>query len=41
MKKAIKKEIKKKSIELRYIKCNAEIIKIAETVKKKKNVVML
>ncbi len=41
MKKAVKKKIKKKSIELRYIKHNVKIMKIVKTVKKKKNAVVL
>jgi len=41
VKKAVKKKIKKKNIELRYIKCNAETVKTVKTVKKKKNAVML
>ncbi len=39
--KAVKKKIKKKNIELRYIKYNVETVKIAEIVKKKKNIIML
>jgi len=41
VKKAIKKKMKKKSIELKYIKHNVKTVKTAETVKKKKNAVML
>ncbi len=41
VKKVIKKKIKKKSIELRCIKCNVKIVKTVETIKKKKNAVML
>ncbi len=41
MKKAVKKKIKKKNIELRYIKHNAETVKTAKIIKKKKNIVVL
>ncbi len=41
MKKAVKKKIKKKNIELRYIKCNVKIVRTMKTVKKKKNAVIL
>ncbi len=41
MKKAVKKKIKKKNIELRYIKHNVKIVKTVKTIKKKKNAVML
>jgi len=41
VKKAVKKKMKKKSIELRYIKCNMKIVKTVKTVKKKKNAVVL
>jgi len=41
VKKAVKKKIKKKNIELKYIKCNVKTVKIVKTVKKKKNTVIL
>jgi len=41
VKKAVKKKIKKKNIELRYIKYNAETVKTIKSVKKKKNIIML
>ncbi len=41
MKKAVEKKIKKKNIELRYMKCNVKIVKTVKTIKKKKNAVML
>ncbi len=41
MKKAVEKKIKKKSIELRYIKCNVKTVKTVKIMKKKKNTVML
>ncbi len=41
MKKAVKKKIKKKSIELRCIKHNVKTVKTVKTIKKKKNTVML
>jgi len=41
VKKAVKKKMKKKNIELKYIKHNVKIMKIVKTVKKKKNTVML
>jgi len=41
VKKAVKKKIKKKSIELRCIKHNVEIVKTVKTVKKKKNAIIL
>jgi len=41
VKKAVKKKIKKKNIELRCIKYNVKIVKIVKTIKKKKNTVIL
>jgi len=41
VKKAVEKKIKKKNIELRCMKHNVETVKAAETVKKKKNIVVL
>jgi len=41
VKKVVKKKIKKKNIELRYIKHNVKTVKIIKTVKKKKNAVIL
>jgi len=41
VKKAVKKKMKKKSIKLKYIKYNVKIMKTTETVKKKKNAVIL
>jgi len=41
VKKAVKKKIKKKNIELRYIKYNVETMKTVKIVKKKKNIVIL
>jgi len=41
VKKVVKKKIKKKSIELKYMKCNVKIVKTIKTVKKKKNAIML
>jgi len=40
VKKAVKKKIKKKSIELRCIKHNVKIMKIIKIIKKKKNAVI-
>jgi len=41
VKKAVEKKMKKKSIELRYIKCNVKTVKTVKTVKKKKNIIVL
>jgi len=41
VKKAIEKKMKKKNIELRYIKHNVKTVKIVKIIKKKKNTVML
>jgi len=41
VKKAVEKKMKKKNIKLRYIKHNVKTVKAAETVKKKKNTVIL
>jgi len=41
VKKAVKKKIKKKNIELRYIKYNVKTVKTVKSAEKKKNAVVL